>query len=321
MRTLTVLLLLAAFVPAGVFAQAYPSKIIRFVTGSSPGGGADLTTRAIQQRLAPALGVQMIVDNRPGVAGMLANEYTAKAPPDGYTILLQPGSFVTVSSQINAKTPWDPLKHLAPIIQVSAYDFVLVVHPSVPATSAKQLVAVARSKPGAISFASTGVGSNFHLAGELFKLRSKTDMLHVSYRGSPPAVIDLISGRVDAMFVHVPTVQEYIRSGRLRALAVTGTKRNPLLPGVATIDESALKGYELSGYEGMFAPAGTPREIIVKLNQTIAAVLATPEMKEQWTAKAVEFVPNTPEQFAAKTREDYDNTAVLIKAAGIKPER
>jgi tripartite-type tricarboxylate transporter receptor subunit TctC len=320
MRTLIVLLL-SALLPASASAQPYPSKIIRFVTGSSPGGGADLTTRAIQQRLAPALGVQMIVDNRPGVAGMLANEYTAKAPPDGYTILLQPGSFVTVSSQLNAKTPWDPLKHLAPIIQVSAYDFVLVVHPSVPATSAKQLVAVARSKPGAISFASTGVGSNFHLAGELFKLRSKTDMLHVSYRGSPPAVIDLISGRVDAMFVHVPTVQEYIRSGRLRALAVTGTKRNPLLPDVATIDESALKGYELSGYEGMFAPAGTPREIIAKLNQTIAAVLATPEMKEQWAAKAVEFVPNTPEQFAAKTRADYDNTAALIKAAGIKPER
>ena len=321
MRRFNVLLLSAAFLPGFAFAQPYPSKVIRFVTGSSPGGGADLTTRAIQQRLTAALGVQVIVDNRPGVAGMLANEYTAKAAPDGYTILLQPGSFVTVSSQLNAKTPWDPLKQLAPIIQVSAYDFVLVAHPSVPATSAKQLIAVARAKPGALSFASTGVGSNFHLAGELFKLRSKTDMLHVSYRGSPPAVIDLISGRVDMMFVHVPTVHDYIKSGRLRALAVTGLKRNPLLPGVQTIDESALKGYELSGYEGVFAPAGTPREIVSKLNQTIGTALATPEMKEAWAAKAVEFIPNTPEQFTEKTRRDYENTAALIKAAGIKPER
>ena len=291
------------------------------MTGSSPGGGADVTTRAIQQRLIPALGMQVIVDNRPGVAGMLANEYTAKAPPDGYTILLQPGSFVTVSSQLNAKTPWDPLKHLAPIIQVSAYDFVLVAHPSVPATNAKQLIAVARTKPGAISFASTGVGSNFHLAGELFKLHAKVDMLHVSYRGSPPAIIDLISGRVETMFVHVFPVSEYIRTGRLRAIGVTGTKRNALLPNVQTIGESALKGYEISGSEGVYAPAGTPREIIVKLNATIGAIFGTSEMKEVWAAKAVEFVPNTPEQFAAKTREDYDKTTVLIKAAGIKPEQ
>jgi tripartite-type tricarboxylate transporter receptor subunit TctC len=296
------------------------TQVIRFVTGSSAGGGADVTTRAIQQRLIPALGVQVIVDNRPGVAGMLANEYTAKAPPDGYTILLQPGSFVTISTQLNAKTPWDPLKHLAPVIQVSAYDFVLVAHPSVPATSARQLAAIARSKPGAISFASTGVGSNFHLAGELFKLRAKADMLHVSYRGSPPAVIDLISGRVDTMFVHLNTIQEHVRSGRLRALGVTGSKRNPLLPNVPTIDESALKGYEISGYEGVFAPAGTPRDIVTKLNATIGALLATPEMKDAWTAKAVEFVPNTPDQFGAKMRDDYEKTGALIKAAGIKPE-
>lgn len=320
-------ILLSAFLPALASPQgtspaaAYPSKVIRFVTGSSPGGGADLTTRAIQQRLVSALGVQVIVDNRPGVAGMLANDYTAKAAADGYTILLQPGSFVVVSSLLNPKQAWDPLKHLAPVIQVSSYDFVLVAHPSVPATSARQLVAVARSKPGAISFASTGVGSNFHLAGELFKLRSKADMLHVAYRGSPPAIIDLISGRVDTMFIHVVSVQEYIRNGRLRPLAVTGTKRNPLLPNVATIDESALKGYEIIGYEGVFAPAGTPRDIITKLNQTIGAALSTTEMKEAWTAKAVEFIPNTPEQFTAKLRDDYNKTAALIKAADIKPER
>ncbi|HYH40518.1 MAG TPA: tripartite tricarboxylate transporter substrate-binding protein, partial [Burkholderiales bacterium] len=150
---------------ASASAQQYPSKVVRLVTGSAPAGGADLTARALQQKLVPALGGQVIIDNRPGVAGMIANEYTGKAPADGYTLLLQPGSFVTVSTHLNARPPWDPLKHLAPIIQVSYYDFVLVAHPSVPATNAKQLIGFARKKPGSISFASSGVGSNFHLAG------------------------------------------------------------------------------------------------------------------------------------------------------------
>ena len=317
---LTCALLLSLAVCASASAQQYPAKLVRLVTGSTPAGGSDLTARAIQQRLTPALGVQVLVDNRPGVAGMIANEYTGKAPADGYTLLLQPGSFVTVSTHLNARPPWDPLKHLAPIIQVSDYDFVLVAHPSVPATNARQLIGFARKKPGSISFASSGVGSNFHLAGELFKLEGKLDMLHVSYRGSPPAIIDLISGRVDTMFVHVATVREHINSGRLRALAVTGARRNPLLPNVQTIDESALKGYEITGWEGVFAPAGTPREIVARLSQAIGAILSTSEMKDAWAAKAVDYAPNTPEQFAAKVRRDYDKTAALIKAAGIKPE-
>jgi tripartite-type tricarboxylate transporter receptor subunit TctC len=321
MRTFGIALLAAALLPVPAAAQQYPSKVVRLVTGSQPAGGTDLTARAIQQRLVAVLGVQVIVDNRPGVAGMVANEYTAKAAPDGYTILLQPGSFVTVSPQLNATPPWDPLKHLAPVIQVSTYDLVLVAHPSVPATNVKQLVAVARTRPGAISFASSGVGSNFHLAGELLKLEAKVNMLHVAYRGSPPAVIDLLAGRVDTMFVHVPTVQEYIKSGRLRALAMTGTKRNPLLPNVQTIAEAGLKAYEISGIEGIFAPAATPQAIIAKLNTTVDAVLATPELKAVWSAKAIEYIPNTPEQFAAKIREDFDRTAALIKAADIKPDR
>jgi tripartite-type tricarboxylate transporter receptor subunit TctC len=321
MRTLGIALLAAALLPFSAAAQQYPNKVVRLVTGSQPAGGTDLTARAIQQRLVAALGVQVIVDNRQGVAGMVANEYTAKAPADGYTILMQPGSFVTVSPQLNVTPPWDTLKHLAPVIQVSTYDFVLAAHPSVPATNVKQLIAVARTKPGAISFASSGVGSNFHLAGELLKLEAKVNLLHVAYRGSPPAIIDLIGGRVDTMFVHVPTVQDYIASGRLRALATTGTKRNPLLPNVPTMAESGLRSYSISGIEGIFAPAGTPQAIIAKLNTTIGSVLATPEMKAVWASKAIEYVPNTPEQFTAKIREDFDRTAALIKAADIKPER
>ena len=311
----------AAFLIPSAAAQQYPSKVVRLVTGSAAGGGADVTARAIQQRLVPALGAQVVIDNRPGVAGMVANEFVAKAPPDGYTILLQPGSFMTVSTQLNASPPWDPLKHLAPVIQVSTYDLVLVAHPSVPASNVKQLIAIARAKPRGISFASSGVGSNFQLAGELLKVTAKVDMLHVAYRGSPAAVVDLLAGRVDTMFVHIPTVRDFVSSGRLRALAVTGMRRSALLPNVPTIAESGIKAYEISGIEGIFTPAGTPRPVITKLNQAVAAVLSSPEMKEAWAAKAVEFVPNTPEQFAAKIREDFDRTAALIKAADIRPER
>ncbi|MBC7780654.1 MAG: tripartite tricarboxylate transporter substrate binding protein [Proteobacteria bacterium] len=308
-------------VPSFVVAQPYPAKPVRLVTGSTPGGGSDLTARALQQALVPALGVQVIVDNRPGTAGMVANEYTARQPPDGYTLLLQPGSFVTISPQLNATPPWDPLRHLAPVIQVSTYDFVLVAHPAVPARNVRELVAIGRTRPGLISFASTGVGSNFQLAGELLKLEAKVDMLHVAYRGSPPAVLDLVAGRVDTMFIHVPAVKGHIDSGRLRALATTGTRRNPLLPDVPTVAESGFKAYEISGIEGVFAPAGTSREIVVRLNSTLGGLLAAPEMKAAWAAKAIEFVPNTPEQFAAKVKTDFDKTAALIKAADIKPER
>jgi tripartite-type tricarboxylate transporter receptor subunit TctC len=321
MNAFGVALLAGALVTMSAAAQQYPSKVVRLVTGSQAGGGTDITARAIQPRLVPAFGVQVIVDNRPGVAGMVANEYTAKSAPDGYTLLLQPGSFVTVSTQLNASPPWDPLRHLTPVVQVSAYDFVLAAHPSVPAKNVRELVGIARAKPRSISFASSGVGSNFHLAGELLKLTAKADMLHVAYRGSPPAVVDLIAGRVDTMFVHIPTVKGYIDSGRLRALATTGVKRNPLLPGVPTIAESGMKTYEIIGIEGIFAPAGTPANVIAKINALMTSVLSTPEMRQDWAGKAIEFAPNTPEQFGAKIRDEFDKTAALIKAADIKPER
>lgn len=302
-------------------AQPFPSKPVRLVTGSQAGGGTDITARAIQQAVAPLLGVQVIIDNRPGTAGMVANDFVAKQPPDGQTLLIQPGSFVTISPQLNASPRWDTMKHLAAVVQVSTYDLVLVAHPSVPARNVKELIAVARAKPGMISFASSGVGSNFQLAGELLKLEAKVDMLHVAYRGSPPAVLDLVAGRVDTMFVHVPTVKGHIDAGRLRALAMTGTRRSALLPQVPTIAESGLKAYEISGIEGIFAPTGTPREIVARLNSVVGGALSTPEMKASWASKGIEFVPNTPEQFAAKVQFDYDKTAALIKAADIRPER
>lgn len=311
----------SVLLPVVVPAQPFPSKPVRLVTGSQAGGGTDITARAIQQAVAPLLGVPVVIDNRPGTAGMVANDFVAKQPPDGQTLLIQPGSFVTISPQLNASPRWDTMKHLAAVVQVSTYDLVLVAHPSVPARNVKELIAVARAKPGMISFASSGVGSNFQLAGELLKLEAKVDMLHVAYRGSPPAVLDLVAGRVDTMFVHVPTVKGHIDTGRLRALAMTGTRRSALLPQVPTIAESGLKAYEISGIEGIFAPIGTPREIVARLNSVVGGALSTPEMKASWASKGIEFVPNTPEQFAAKVQFDYDKTAALIKAADIRPER
>ena len=312
-------LLLLAFACPGARAQAYPSKPVRIVTGSAPGGGADLTARSIAQRLTEALNVPMIVDDRSGATGMIANQLVSRAAPDGYTLLLQPSSFVAVSPYLNSKEGWDPVKNLAPIIQVSAYGLVLVVHPSVPAKTVTQLVAVASAQPGVLNFVSSGVGSNFHLAGELFKLRAKINMVHVPYRGSPAAVVDLIAGRGDVMFGLVPVLLPYIRDGRLRALAVTTKQRNALLPDTPAVAE-ALPGYEVASWEGIFAPAGTPQEIIAKLHSAVAAILATPEMKDLWASKGVEYLPGRTEQFAAKLREDYEKTGALIKAAGVKPE-
>ena len=312
---------LAALALSAAAQAQYPNKMVRLVTGSAAGGGSDITARQIGPKLAEALGQQVLVDNRPGLAGMLANEFVAKAPADGYTLLLQPGGFITLSPQLNAcGGTWETLRHLAPVIQVSAYTFVLVVHPSVPAKTAKELIAVAKRTPRALSFVSSGVGSNFHLSGELFKLRAGIDMWHIPYKGSPPAIVDLIAGRADMMFVHLPAVHQYIRNGRLRALGLTGTKRSALLPDVPTFAEAALPGYDIVGSEGLLAPVGTPRDIIVKLNTAVAALLATAELKETWAGKGVEFAANTPEQYAAKLRDELEKTAVVIKAAGIKSE-
>ena len=318
---LLLLMMSSCLLSGAVSAQTWPTRVVRMVTGSVAGGGADITGRPIAQRMSELLKQQVIIDNRPGAAGLLANDLVAKAAPDGHTLLLTPGSFLIISSYLNARPPYDPLTLLTPIAQVDSYSFVLVVHPSVPAKNAKELVAVAKAKPGALSFVSSGVGSNFHLAGELFKLRGNVELWHVPYKGSPQAIVDLLAGRADVMFVGLPAVMPHIKSGRLRAIGVTGPKRNPLLPDVQTVAESALPGYEVIGWEGVFAPLGTSREIVHRVNAMINEILMTPEMRELWASKGVDFIPNTAEQFAAKVREDYENVGRLIKAAGIKAEQ
>jgi len=287
------------------------------MTGSAAGGGGDLTARAIAQKLSESLGQQVIVDNRPGATGMIANQLTARAAPDGYTILLQPSSFICISPHLNSQGGWNPVKNVASVIQVSAYGLVVVVHPSVPAKSVKDLIAIARSKPGVLNFATSGVGSNFHLAAEIFKLRAKINMVHVPYRGSTAAVIDLLAGRADVMFGLVPVLNQYIGEGKLRAIAFTGKNRNALLPNVPTVSES-LPGYVVESWEGVFAPPGTPTDILLRLNREIAAALNSAELRALWKTRGVETVTGTPQELAERLKEDYERTGELLKKLGIK---
>lgn len=309
----------ALFVAPGFApAQSYPSKPVRLLTGSGPGGGADQTSRVLAERLSRVLKEQVVVENRPGATGMIANRLVANAAPDGHTLLLEPSSFVAISPHLNAKDGWDPTKSLAPIIQVSAYGLVLVVHPSVPAKTVKELIALARSQPGVLNFASSGVGSNFHLSAELFKIRAKIDIVHIPYRGSSNALIDLLAGRADLMFGLIPISYPYIRQGKLRALGVTATARNALMPDVPTISEAALPGFEVLSWEGVFAPVGTPSAIIARLNAEIGAIVNSAEVRKLWVNKGVETVTGTPEDLGNKLKADYTRLGELLTKLKIK---
>jgi tripartite-type tricarboxylate transporter receptor subunit TctC len=304
--------------PALALAQSYPAKPVRLLTGSAPGGGADQTSRVIAERLSRVLKEQVVVENRPGATGMIANRLVANAAPDGHTLLLEPSSFVAISPHLNAKDGWDPTKSLAPIIQVSAYGLILVVHPSVPARSVKELIALARSRPGILNFASSGVGSNLHLAAEIFRIDAGINIVHIPYRGSSNALVDLLAGRADLMFGLIPISYPYIRQGKLRALGVTAKTRNALLPDVPTIDQAGLPGYEVLSWEGVFAPAGTPAAIITRLNAEIGKIVDSPEIRKIWENKGVETVTGTPEDLGKKLGADYTRLGELLAKLKIK---
>lgn len=299
-------------------AQSYPTKPVRLLTGSAPGGGADLTSRVIAGHLSRVLKEQFVVENRPGATGMIANRLAANAAPDGYTLLLEPSSFVAISPHLNAKDGWDPTKSLAPIIQVSAYGFVLVVHPSVPARSVKELIALARSQPGVLNFASSGLGSNLQLSAEIFRIDAGINIVHIPYRGSSNALIDVLAGRADFMFSPIPVAYPYVRQGKLRALGVTTKTRNALLPDVPTIDQAGLRGYEVLSWEGVFAPVGTSSAIITRLNAEIGKIVNSPEVRKIWKNKGVDTVTGTPEDLGKKLGTDYTRLGELLTKLKLK---
>jgi len=296
-------------------AQAYPAKAIRVIAGFPPGSGADITARVIGAKLNDALGQQVIVDNRPGAGSNIAADLAAKSPPDGYTLFIG-----TVANTINAtlysKLPFDFAGDFAPIALTTAAPNVLVVHPSLPAKSVKELIALARSRPGQLTFASAGVGTAPHLSAELFRAMAGINMVHIPYKGSPPAVTDLLAGEVALMFSPASTVLNHVKSGRLRALAVTTASRLASLPELPTVAETGMKGYETITWFGFVAPAKTPHAVVARLNAEIVKVLSLPDVRQQFANQGIETYGGTPEHFANYIREEIEKWAKVIKISG-----
>jgi tripartite-type tricarboxylate transporter receptor subunit TctC len=309
------LALIAASAPA--IAQGYPTGPVRVIVPFPPGGGVDSMGRLVSQKLAEAFGRQFVVDNRGGANGMIGSEAVAKSPKDGHTLMVNGANFVTTPI-LFTQVSYDPIKDFDPVSLMALGPNVLVVHPSLPVKSVKELIALARAKPGHVQFAGSGSGSTPHLAGELFNTMARVDMVHIPYRGSGPAMIGLLSGEASIMFLPAINAGPHVKSGRLRALAVTSRERLPAMPELPTISESGLKGYESAQWYGVLAPAGTPADILNLLNTHIAKIMQAPDMKQRLTAEGLVTVGSTRDQFAAHIQAEAAKWAKVIKASGAK---
>jgi tripartite-type tricarboxylate transporter receptor subunit TctC len=315
----TVLPALLAFCSAGALGQSYPTRAIKLVVPSSPGGGTDIVARILGQKLSEQLGQQFVVENRAGAGTVIGNDAVAKSAPDGYTLLMGL-STLAINPSMYAKLPYDALRDFAPISQSVSACNILILHPSVPAKTVTELIALARAKPGSLTFGSAGMGTNPHLSGELFKSLARIDMVHVPFKGSGQSIISQLAGEIAANFPSVPTAMPYIKAGRLRGIGVTTLKRVEVLPDVPSIAEAGLPGYEATQWFGLLAPAGTPRTIIDRLYQESSRALRSADMKERMTAEGLEVVGGTPEEFASYIRSETEKWTQVIKAAGIKPQ-
>ena len=304
--------------PQAARAQSWPAKPIRFIVSFPPGGSADIIARALAQKLSEpgSLGQQVLVDNRAGAGGNIGVDLAAKSAPDGYTIVLGAAGAIVINQSLMGGLPYDPQKDLAPISLLATIPIVLAVHPSTPANSVRELIALARSKP--LAFASAGNGTAMHLSGELFKLKAGLDLQHVPYKGSGPAVTDLMGGQVPVAFVDLSSALPHIRSGRVRALAVAGGKRTITAPEIPTIAESGVPGYDAVGWFGLFAPAGTPRDIINRLNAEVRRIMQLPDVRERALSSGAEPAADTPEEFAAYIRTEIPKWAEVVKVSGAK---
>lgn len=298
---------------------AYPAKPVRVIAGFPPGSGADITARVIGQKLGEALGQQFLIDNRPGAGSNIAADLAAKAAPDGYTMFL--GTVAnTINATLYARLPFDFARDFAPVVLAASAPNILVVHPSVPARSVAELVKLAKARPGQLNYASSGTGTAPHLSTEMFKSMAGINLVHIPYKGSPQAVTDLLGGQVALMFSPASTVLPHVKSGRLRALAVTTSARMPSLPELPTVAESGLPGFETVTWFGFLVPATTPREIVSKLNAEIVKVLAQPEARQQFATQGIDIIGGTPEQFAAYIRDDIVKWTRVIRESGARAE-
>ena len=307
-------------VAAPALAQAWPAKPVRIIVAFPPGGISDFAARAIAPGLTEALRQTVVVENRGGAAGAIGTEVVAKSAPDGHTLLAHTVTF-TVGPHMTASPPADPLRDVMAVTQIIDAPNILVVTPSMPVRSVKELVALAAKRRGELSFASSGYGSGTHLSGELFKLLAKIDMIHIAYKGGGPAVADLLGGHVPTMFSTLPSVTAHVAAGRLRALAVTGARRFPSVPEVPTMIEAGVAGYSFSGWSGIFAPIGTPREIAVRFAEETARVLRAPGFRDKLLIQGADAVGSTQDEFAAFVRSEYTRWGQLVRQSGIKAEQ
>ena len=302
---------------ADVHAQTYPSRPVRLVVPYVPGGGVDFVGRTLAQKLAEAWGSAVIVDNRPGAGTNIGSEFVARSAPDGYTLLVA-GVPNTANMALYQKLPYDVVRDFAPVTLLDTAPNVLAVHPSVPAHSVKDLIGLARSRRGALTYASAGVGSSNHLSGELFRIMARIDIVHVPYKGGGAAVTDLIAGQVSMYFGTTPSTMPHVKSGKLRGLAVTTAKRTRAAPELPTIAEAGLPGYEQSAWHGLLAPAGTPEAIVTKLHADVLRVLRLPDVVERFSVQGIDIIGASPAEFAEFIRHDLEKYEKLVKTAGIR---
>ena len=299
-------------------AQPYPAKPVRWVSPWPPGGANDIFSRAIAQKLAEAFGQPVVVENRPGAAGAIGTEAVAKAPADGYVLTLGSSPTHAIAPSLNPNLPYDPLRDFEAVTLVAVVPNVLVVNPSLPVTSVRELIALAKQRPGTLNFASAGNGTSQHLSAELFKVMAGVNMVHIPYKGTAPALAELLAGQVQLAFDNIPALLPHIQAGRLRALAVTPATRSVSLPDLPTVAEAGLPGYDASVWFGVFVPAGTPRPVVQRLHAEIARALAAPDLKGRMAAMGAEVSGMGPDEFREFWRKEIPKWAGVVKAADIK---
>ena len=313
-------LLTAIFASPLACAQVYPAKPVRIIVSYPAGGANDIVARSVGQKFSELFGAGFPIDNRSGAGGTIGADVAAKAPPDGYTLLMAAGAH-TLAPSLYRKLPYDIARDFAPISISAKSAYLLVAHPSVPVNSVKELIALARAKPGVLNYASSGVGAPPHLSGEMFNSLAKVKLTHVAYKGDAPAIIDLLGGHVDLAFISISAVSPYVKSGRLKALAVTSAQRTPVMPDLPTIAEAGgLTEFDISTWWGLLAPAGTPADTVNKLSAAMAKVVGMPDIKARFSELGVEAAADTPEQFGAFIKSEIQKFAKLAKLAGVKPE-
>lgn len=316
LHALVAALLAAAAIAAG--AQTWPARPLKIIVGYTPGGGVDINARLLAGKLSDLLGQQVIVENKPGAGTNIANEFVARAAPDGHTLLINT-SAVTINMSLYKNLPFNTLRDFAPVAVFSDSQNIMVVNAAKPYKSAADVISAARAKPGALTYGSAGAGSTQHLTGELFKLQTKTDILHIPYKGSAPALTALMAGEIDLVFINVPAILPHVKSGRLRPLAAAGNKRSEILPEVPTLKESGIN-LVMALWYGVLAPAGTPKEIVAKLAAAINQAAYSPDIKQRLLDQGAEPVGNTPEEFGAMVKDEVAKWGEVVRAAGIKPE-